>query len=288
MSITPPGQPGGPAGSTNPATTKPLAKKPKKSILSLLCCGTADSANTADQHELQTPATKVTNIGTDRPTTATRPENVGSKQQHAVQTPTEKDALKQTRPSHDREDITSLDSGRSLQSGGSAQPGVNGELTRPGDAREQPLPELPKEASSSTLQAGQTNPAVVVQAPPRTDPNVAQGSSRSEKDGEGDVQMDDSDPLPEEKETSPPAVPRREDSVRNALPPPPPVPQPGPSDESVGPDSVDDKQQWLLPPIAPRFKGKKCLVLDLDETLVHSSFKVYFLRGLLDQSLRMD
>ncbi|QLL33526.1 hypothetical protein HG536_0E04370 [Torulaspora globosa] len=29
----------------------------------------------------------------------------------------------------------------------------------------------------------------------------------------------------------------------------------------------------LLPPKTPEFKGKKCLVLDLDETLVHSSFK---------------
>jgi TFIIF-interacting CTD phosphatase-like protein len=29
----------------------------------------------------------------------------------------------------------------------------------------------------------------------------------------------------------------------------------------------------LLPPIAPEDRGKKCLVLDLDETLVHSSFK---------------
>lgn len=30
----------------------------------------------------------------------------------------------------------------------------------------------------------------------------------------------------------------------------------------------------LLPPIAPHHAGRKCLVLDLDETLVHSSFKV--------------
>lgn len=44
---------------------------------------------------------------------------------------------------------------------------------------------------------------------------------------------------------------------------------------------VDDKQQWLLPPIAPRFEGKKCLVLDLDETLVHSSFKVFSLVYLI-------
>lgn len=36
-------------------------------------------------------------------------------------------------------------------------------------------------------------------------------------------------------------------------------------------------QKWLLPPITPQFSGKKCLVLDLDETLVHSSFKVSML-----------
>ena len=35
-----------------------------------------------------------------------------------------------------------------------------------------------------------------------------------------------------------------------------------------------EAQKYLLPPIRPEFKGKKCLVLDLDETLVHSSFKV--------------
>ncbi len=31
--------------------------------------------------------------------------------------------------------------------------------------------------------------------------------------------------------------------------------------------------EGLLPPIQPHFVGRKCLVLDLDETLVHSSFK---------------
>ncbi|PAV18803.1 NLI interacting factor [Pyrrhoderma noxium] len=38
----------------------------------------------------------------------------------------------------------------------------------------------------------------------------------------------------------------------------------------IGPDGVP---RPLLPPIAPQHVGKKCLVLDLDETLVHSSFK---------------
>ncbi|KIK67127.1 hypothetical protein GYMLUDRAFT_156524 [Collybiopsis luxurians FD-317 M1] len=38
----------------------------------------------------------------------------------------------------------------------------------------------------------------------------------------------------------------------------------------VGPDGLPAP---LLPPISPAHAGRKCLVLDLDETLVHSSFK---------------
>ncbi|KAF8629208.1 hypothetical protein AX17_005793 [Amanita inopinata Kibby_2008] len=38
----------------------------------------------------------------------------------------------------------------------------------------------------------------------------------------------------------------------------------------LGPDGIP---RPLLPPIAPQHAGRKCLILDLDETLVHSSFK---------------
>ncbi|KAF9446388.1 NIF-domain-containing protein [Macrolepiota fuliginosa MF-IS2] len=38
----------------------------------------------------------------------------------------------------------------------------------------------------------------------------------------------------------------------------------------IGPDGLPKP---LLPPVAPQHAGRKCLVLDLDETLVHSSFK---------------
>ncbi|TFK90024.1 NIF-domain-containing protein [Polyporus arcularius HHB13444] len=38
----------------------------------------------------------------------------------------------------------------------------------------------------------------------------------------------------------------------------------------IGPDGIP---RPLLPPISPKHAGRKCLVLDLDETLVHSSFK---------------
>ncbi|KAH7888719.1 HAD-like domain-containing protein [Phlebopus sp. FC_14] len=39
------------------------------------------------------------------------------------------------------------------------------------------------------------------------------------------------------------------------------------------PIGSDGTPRPLLPPIAPQHVGRKCLVLDLDETLVHSSFK---------------
>ncbi|CAE6430697.1 unnamed protein product [Rhizoctonia solani] len=39
----------------------------------------------------------------------------------------------------------------------------------------------------------------------------------------------------------------------------------------IGPDG---EPRPLLPPLAPAHTGRKCLVLDLDETLVHSSFKL--------------
>ncbi|CAN6663379.1 probable phosphatase Psr2p [Trichomonascus vanleenenianus] len=38
-------------------------------------------------------------------------------------------------------------------------------------------------------------------------------------------------------------------------------------------ESMYEPQAWLLEPVPDPLRGRKCLVLDLDETLVHSSFK---------------
>ncbi|KAI9025008.1 HAD-like domain-containing protein [Phycomyces nitens] len=47
-----------------------------------------------------------------------------------------------------------------------------------------------------------------------------------------------------------------------------------PAPETTTPILESSNMVWLLDPIAPKDKGRKCLVLDLDETLVHSAFKV--------------
>lgn len=44
--------------------------------------------------------------------------------------------------------------------------------------------------------------------------------------------------------------------------------------ERLASDIELNEISWLLPPLDLSLQGKKCLVLDLDETLVHSSFKV--------------
>jgi carboxy-terminal domain RNA polymerase II polypeptide A small phosphatase len=278
MSITP----GPDAGSTgqNPTSSAVATKQPKKKrFLSFLsCCMVPDDANTLDPNEA-IPANKVAKAPEGRSTTASRPDQLATSQPNnaTAQLDKEKVALQSEEPGKEQNEMTSLDSGRILQSG------ANGELNRPVDTRDAPLPELPKAAeSSSAAQAARQKPSIAVQSPARTEPGpaAAQDSSQDQKGGEGDVPMEDSEPVPIAKDDTSVPVPRSDEIAKPVLPPPPPVPQPGPSEEPG--NALEQKQQWLLPPIAPRFQGKKCLVLDLDETLVHSSFKVIHLLYLED------
>ena len=269
MSITPTGAVNGPAGTTNTATpTSSTSQKPKKkSFLSLLCCIAPDHAHTTDPSEANTPANKVAKAPGDRPTTASKPEQSPAGQHNTVSTQpqSEKEALKQ-------EGIvkqsTNVDSSKAAQSEKIVPAAASVDVNRSaGDARDQPLPKLPTEESSE--QAGHVNSAVIVQSAPKPESsNNNTESTSGREDGNGDVASGKSEPAGEKSEISAPTT-RDEASNKATLPPPPPVPESTTSEAAPEPE-----QKWLLPPIAPRFKGKKCLVLDLDETLVHSSFKV--------------
>lgn len=50
-----------------------------------------------------------------------------------------------------------------------------------------------------------------------------------------------------------------------------------PIDGSTTPPPLPDQQRYLLPQVRHSDMHKKCMVIDLDETLVHSSFKVSYL-----------
>lgn len=111
---------------------------------------------------------------------------------------------------------------------------------------------------------------------------------------EGDLEMPDALPARSTDEPPKEPIPELEMDDKADLPGPPPLEerrlttQPNRAEHEPLHDlhSLADQHQWLLPPQATRFQRRKCLVLDLDETLVHSSFKVCTCTPLVSQGRR--
>ncbi|KAL1854575.1 hypothetical protein Plec18170_004665 [Paecilomyces lecythidis] len=122
-------------------------------------------------------------------------------------------------------------------------------------------------ASNAVIGSGATVENGDISAKP-ADNDVASSTqyTPSDKDDK-DITMADAPAIDRDEDVEQPS--REEGQVGALLPPPPLAPtlkQP--------PSSTGEGQQWLLPPPLPHLQNRKCLVLDLDETLVHSSFKV--------------
>ncbi|KAL6252624.1 hypothetical protein RBB50_000343 [Rhinocladiella similis] len=95
-----------------------------------------------------------------------------------------------------------------------------------------------------------------------------------------DVDMDEAPPAVPEVGTEPVDEPIQPAELQPQVPLPPPPPlskrqeQVTTNEVPPVPDAALEKQTWLLPPVKAHLKDRKCLILDLDETLVHSSFKI--------------
>ena len=159
----------------------------------------------------------------------------------------------------------------------------------PVTTQDQTLPTLPSDTQATRIPLIATEslqaPTVNIQAPT---PTVAQEKVNRSPDRtpdqskrSSDIEMSDAPPEEEEvvehETTESPAVPEVE-AQKTELPPPPPLEQRqaqvATRDVPAVPGSSQEKHVWLLPPVQPHLQGRKCLVLDLDETLVHSSFKI--------------
>ncbi|KAJ4337839.1 hypothetical protein N0V87_004395 [Didymella glomerata] len=153
-------------------------------------------------------------------------------------------------------------------------------------ASEAALPPIP--VQPGLLQTNQ--PIINVQNPtPGTTPVVGRPSeeqqriiedqTEEQKALDADIEMKDvplsTNDVPHEGEDLDAAVATTE-QPKVDLPPPPPLEQrqDAVQKQTSEMSEASEPQKYLLGPIEPRFKGKKCLVLDLDETLVHSSFKI--------------
>ncbi|KFY84422.1 hypothetical protein V500_09311 [Pseudogymnoascus sp. VKM F-4518 (FW-2643)] len=264
-------------------------QKPKKSrgFLSFLnCCGVPDSANGIDPEETALPVKPTTSTTSQaRATTPSKPVSsapgVITNQKSVQQQPEKATMVRDSPPSEGRS---------SVEGTGLKQPQVIAEHhANSKDSRNQPLPAIPRDAEESvadtnTLSA--SNPVVVVQAPtpiiPQQDNSIPVSSQNVANNGPAQVDTKVHTGDSTESGTTKDVEGDQQTNTANiTLPPPPPIAGASTNSNALsqaqGPsiaDTIEEKQQWLLPPIEPRFNGKKCLVLDLDETLVHSSFKI--------------
>ncbi|EEP81769.1 hypothetical protein UREG_06634 [Uncinocarpus reesii 1704] len=146
----------------------------------------------------------------------------------------------------------------------------------------------PQDEPAQSAPADEPERTVVREMPP---PNEEQLPSPKSPRGEEKSEFESCSTSPthgpeDETATAAPiqAVERQPD-----FPPPPPPPAdrtthaPDTQAPPVPPVPLE-KAQFLLPPIEPHLKDRKCLVLDLDETLVHSSFKVGYINHILDKA----
>ncbi|KAJ4261560.1 hypothetical protein NW762_006988 [Fusarium torreyae] len=136
--------------------------------------------------------------------------------------------------------------------------------------------EITSSERAENKESKQSVPPAVTVEPPKPTPTEEEPQVADKTADNGDVDMRD---VAVEEPEEAPVAPVADAPAQRTIPPPPPPPGPGPAVVApsqftdAGP-SAPEPQKWLLPAIAPEHKGRKCLVLDLDETLVHSSFKI--------------
>jgi RNA polymerase II subunit A small phosphatase-like protein len=255
-------------------------QKPKKSrgFLSFLnCCSVPDNANGIDSEEAVLPVKQIATVPSQaRATTSSKPISSTSDPNSGHRPTSQGEKIAMVGDEHNQ-----LTANPTTDAPSSAERGTAGKPPVSVDSRNQALPAIPQDAEKSALDPGvydTSNPAVFVQAPT---PNLPQ------QDSSQTINHDESSHVVAEESLATAAQERNATDMEDVqpsnatLPPPPPIPSSesssnpsSPPQELTTADAAKEKQQWLLPPIEPRFEGKKCLVLDLDETLVHSSFKV--------------
>ena len=276
-----------------------IAKKKRGGLLSLLnCCSAPEDANTVELGEQAVPAKKAkvlqqkagrqptplvkpnVNAESAAPESKSPEDSIGGPEYSELKSAAKPTMI--TRSSKDRMTTEKPPAQNSfVQPAGEAK-----EAPAPTETRDPQLPPPPT-ANNAPQDAKDGQSAIPVQAagntaPPQlidADESVAQQGTTindrtpQQEQQDPDIVMVDAPPISQAADVSPTAA-RELAQPQTNLPPPPPRNGQDRATSSSNAVAPNEKQQWLLPPLQPQLKGRKCLVLDLDETLVHSSFKV--------------
>ena len=297
------------ATATGPAAVNRLDKKRKGVVLRLLsrltCCGVSEDATAIDLDEHTIPARKSSKLEstparqanpTKKPdmsaaestTTESKEmteEKIGGPPYSALKSAGEPRIQEQPTLNTERASTNSYQIPvQHSETGSAIQLPIPGDVSQSrGTQSDVPLhegqrndlqPTLPQVQGASVMVE---SPTPIMQAPE----NANNNPTPLQEKRNSDIPMTDA-PLDEARSTeSRVSTERIQTGVAPPLPPPPPL-APRSDNSSHGHErsptnntnTSTEQQKWLLPNIRPEFNGKKCLVLDLDETLVHSSFKV--------------
>ncbi|KAI1459475.1 NIF-domain-containing protein [Annulohypoxylon moriforme] len=254
---------------TTPSTSQPNSpagapqRRKKGGLLALLgCCVVPNNANALEGGEDPLPSHKLDKIP-QRPLTSSR----------RTTTPSENTAGGKAQI-YEKEKEVQSQTGAGSQDASKAAKRASASTTQD----QSTVGERESESKQTTL-VGVPGPSITVNPPVAEDHEAeavaAEGSSS--RDVDGDVEMADGEPAKTELAKQPGTG--TDEQYAKPVPPPPPGPIPITNPTPIAPEdaSVDVEQgqtKYLLPPVEPHLKGRKCLVLDLDETLVHSSFKI--------------
>jgi len=295
---------------TSPATGSPTTltdqreKKSRSGFLALLCCGLPKSGTLVDDDDEGIAAKKTTKTRPERTAlpvnqkaeVSTAESSTAESKEHASEKTGESSRVQDVGVLSEKGDALSGAHGDSAVDKLASASGLNRKPSR--GARQVYDPVIPPtqgqpsrldtEFPSPPHQPQIGGPSIAVQAPTpiaAPDEEIIHDRTPQQEQRDSDIEMTDAGPsVPlsandvsgtSEDSGAQPAH-RDGNAVRIDLPPPPPLAerqaQVTPPHSPAG--AGEPGQKWLLPPVNPELKGRKCLVLDLDETLVHSSFKV--------------
>ena len=256
--------------------------RPKKrgGFLSILnCCGSSENANEIELAEQEVPPKKI-KAGPKsgrQPTPGLKEGKSEGKKEEGIGGPEYSEHRPATTPKMiTRSSKDKINSNAAEEANSKTDPDVA--------VAEPPLPPLP---STGLKDDGKRDSKIAIASEPPTiikpeDSVTTQGEIINDRTAQqeaqdSDVAMPDAPHITGARETD---TAHELAQVQMNLPPPPPRGEDRTIAREINPN---ERPRWLLPPLQPSLKGKKCLILDLDETLVHSSFKVWIFEIVADR-----